>query len=63
MKPTYKTFIRSCKNWYQFAKSRKITQHTGLTYDEAKKLCAEYNQNRTARQISKGTMMEFTSEE
>ena len=62
MKPTYKTFIRSCTNWQTFAKGRKMTQDTGLDYDTAKSRCAEYNKDRTPRQIRKGTMMEFTAE-
>ena len=58
----YKTFIRSCRNWTEFAKSRKITQDTGLTYDQAKERCKEYNDNRNSRQKSRGTMMEFTAQ-
>jgi hypothetical protein len=58
----YKTFIRSCTNWSEFGRGRKITQETGLTYEEARKRCQEYAKNRTARQIRKGTMLEFTAE-
>ena len=57
----YRTFKRSCRNWDQFAHNRKITQSTGLTYSQAKEECEAYNKNRTAAQIRKGTMMEFTS--
>ena len=60
--PTYKTFIRSATNWKQFASARKITQDTGLTYDEAKQRCEEYNAHLTSRQRRKGTKMEFTQE-
>jgi TRAP-type uncharacterized transport system substrate-binding protein len=59
---TYKTFIRSCRNWQQFANARKITQETGLTYEQAKQRCEEYNANRTSRQLQKGTKLEFTAE-
>lgn len=55
----YKTFKRSATNWETFARNRKITQSTGLTYSQAKAECEAYNKNRTARQIRKGTMMEF----
>lgn len=55
----YKTFKRSCTGWEQFAKSRKITQSTGLTYAQAKQECEDYNNNRTPAQIRKGTKMEF----
>ena len=58
----YKTFIRSCRNWEQFAKGRKMTQETGLTYQQAKERCKEYNDNRNARQKRKGTMMEFVAQ-
>lgn len=56
----YNTFKRSATGWKSFANARKITQETGLTYDQAKQRCKDFNDNRTARQISKGTMMEFT---
>jgi hypothetical protein len=59
---TYKTFKRSCTNWKQFAKARKITVDTGLTYEEAQRRCDEYNDNRTPAQIRKGTKMEFIRE-
>lgn len=58
---TYRTFLRSCTNWQSFARARKITQDTGLTYEEARQRCEAYNSNRTSRQIRKGTKMEFTA--
>lgn len=58
--PKYKTFLRSCTNWKTFFKARKITQNTGLSYDMARNLCREFNENRNARQIRRGTKMEFT---
>ena len=58
----YKTFIRSCANWQQFAKARKMTQETGLTYDQARERCREYNDARNSCQTRKGTMMEFTAQ-
>jgi len=58
----YKTFIRSCTNWTTFAKGRKTTVNTGQTYDQAREQCKTYNDNRIARQIRKGTMMEFTAQ-
>lgn len=62
MMKTYKTFLRSCTNWQTFASARKITQHTRLSYEEARNLCESYNTNRSARQIRKGTKLEFTEE-
>lgn len=55
----YRTFKRSCTNWEQFGKARKITVDTGLTFLQAYKACREFNQNRTARQINRGTKLEF----
>jgi hypothetical protein len=59
---TYKTFKRSCTNWQTFASARKITESTGLTYEQAVRQCAEYNDHRTSAQIRKGTKLEFTAE-
>ena len=62
MTDRYKTFLRSCTNWQEFASARKITQETGLSYEEAQRRCADYNDNRKPAQIRKGTKMEFTRE-
>jgi hypothetical protein len=67
---SYKTFIRSyCPAHKEphglsnnFLRGRRITQDTGLSYTEAQDRCEAYNKNRNARQIRKGTMMEFTEE-
>jgi hypothetical protein len=59
---TYKTFKRSCRNWEEFANARKITVDTGLTYDEARERCKEFNSSRTNAQIKAGTKLEFTEE-
>jgi hypothetical protein len=58
----YKTFKRSCTNWSQFASARKITEETGLTYEQALQRCDTYNDNRTTAQIRKGTKLEFTEQ-
>ena len=58
----YKTYKRSCVSWEQFARARKMTESTGLTYEQARQQCEEYNRNRTSSQIRKGTKMEFTAE-
>lgn len=58
----YKTFKRSCTNLEEFARARKITVDRGLTYEEARRQCQQFNNNRTARQIRRGTKMEFTKE-
>ena len=58
----YKTFKRSCRNWQEFGSARKITEETGLTYEQAKERCEAYNAHRTAAQIRKGTKLEFTAQ-
>jgi hypothetical protein len=59
----YKTFTRSANNWKEFFKrGRKRTVETGLTYAQAIERCHTYNQNRTSRQIAKGTRLEFTAQ-
>jgi hypothetical protein len=58
----YKTFKRSCRNWQEFSSARKITDETGLTYDEAKRRCEQFNANRTPAQIRRGTKLEFTEQ-
>lgn len=56
---TYKTFKRSATSFSEFRSARKITEETGLTHDEARERCQEFNNNRTPRQVSKGTKLEF----
>lgn len=64
---SYRTFIRSyCPKHKEphglsnnFLRGRKTTDSTGLTYEEALRRCEWYNERRNARQIRKGTMMEF----
>lgn len=60
---TYKTFKRSVRSFEEFSRARKMTVDTGLTYDEAKRSCEQFNTNRTAAQIRKGTKLEFIREE
>lgn len=55
----YRTFKRSCTNWKQFARARKITEDTGLTYEQALARCEAFNNSRTAAQIRRGTKLEF----
>ena len=59
---TYRTFKRSVTNWQEFATARKVTEDTGLTYEQARERCEQFNQNRTSQQIRKGTKLEFTAE-
>jgi hypothetical protein len=59
---TYKTFKRSCATWKEFGSARKITVDRGLTAEEARRACKEFNDNRTPAQIRKDTKLEFTKE-
>lgn len=58
----YKTFKRSATNWKQFGSARKITEETGLTYDQARERCEAFNNNRSTAQIRRGTKLEFTAQ-
>ena len=59
---TYRTFIRSARNFEQFASARKRPDRRGLTYAEAVQRCAAFDRERTSRQVSNGTKMEFERE-
>lgn len=59
----YTVFIRSCRNWEEFASATKRVVNRGLTLNEAREKCEQYNANRSSAQISAGTKMEFTSGE
>lgn len=58
----YHVFKRRARNWEEFSTVRKITIRRGLTYDEARRMCAEYNDNQNQTQIRNGTKMEFEAE-
>ena len=58
----YKTFLRSARSFEEFGRARKRTVDRGLTYDEARRSCEAYNASRTAREIKRGTKLEFTEE-
>jgi hypothetical protein len=58
----YKVFKRSATNWDEFATARKTTIRRGLTIEEARRMCAEFNDNRTPAEEKRGTKLEFTVE-
>lgn len=62
MPGTYRTFIRSVRNWREYSTARKTTVDRGLTIDEARRACDRFNESRTPQQVRKGTKMEFTAE-
>jgi hypothetical protein len=59
---TYKTFLRSARNFEEFACAEKIEQSTGLSYEEARAECGQFNDNRSEAEIEAGTKMEFIRE-
>lgn len=59
---TYMTFTRSATNFEEFSKAEKIVEDAGLTLEEARLACKEFNDNRTEEEIEKGTRMEFEEE-
>jgi hypothetical protein len=58
----YRTFLRSCTNWTEFANSPKVTQESGLMLAEARERCKEFNDNLTDEEKEKGTKLEFDKE-
>jgi hypothetical protein len=59
---TYTVFKRSATDFQSFAKARKIIQRRGLSVEDARKMCNDFNDNRTAAQIRTGTKLEFERE-
>jgi len=62
MADKYRVFKRSARNFREFARARKLTVERGLTYEEAQRVCREYNNSRTPAQERAGTKYEFESE-
>ena len=54
-----RVFKRSATNAEEFASARKITVQHVYTPEEAVALCDKYNENRTSRQIKRGTKLEW----
>lgn len=62
MDKTYRTFLRSARNWEEFSCAEKIEQETGLSYKKALKACQQYNKRRTFDEVERGTKLEFEEE-
>jgi len=58
----YRTFLRTAKNWTEFANNPKVEQETGLTFQEAREACKDYNDNRSETERDDGTKLEFEKE-
>jgi hypothetical protein len=57
----FTVFRRSCVNWEQFAHARKTIIRRGLSGDEARRMCDQFNDHRTKAEVKRGTKYEFTS--
>lgn len=57
----YRTFLRSARNFSEFASAEKYEVETGLSIDEALEACSDFNNNRNEEEIELGTKMEFES--
>lgn len=58
----YTVFRRSATGWESFSRARKYTIRRGLSLEEARQLCASFNDHRTPAQERAGTKYEFTEE-
>jgi hypothetical protein len=63
MEQTYTTFLRSCRNFREFASAPKIKQDEGLSFEDAREACKNYNSNLTENEIELGTKLEFVKDE
>jgi len=59
---TYTVFKRSATDFQSFAKARKIVQRRGMSLEDARKMCDDFNDNRTEAQKRASTKLEFESE-
>lgn len=58
----YKTFKRSANSLDEAIRAKKVTVDFGLTEEQARAQCKEFNEKRTPLQIRKGTKMEYMIE-
>lgn len=58
----YYVFKRSCKSFEDMVSARKIKLVGGLTHEEARQYCKEWNDNRTEAHKRNGTKAEFAGE-
>lgn len=59
---TYTVFRRSATNFEQLARANKKIIRTGLSLEQARALCKEFNDDRTPAQERAGTKLEFTAD-
>ncbi len=61
--PKYYTFLRSARNWQEFASAEKQIVDENLPLAEAQTQCRWYNNNLSDKDKELGTKMEFTEME
>jgi hypothetical protein len=59
---TYTVFRRSATSFEQLARANKKIIRTGLSLEEARALCKEFNDGRSWAQERAGTKLEFTAD-
>lgn len=59
---SYLIFKRSATSWRSFVSARKYKVEVVDTIEQARRLCDEFNANRTKSQTRRGTKYEFTSD-
>lgn len=55
----YIVFSRAATNWEQFSSANKRVIRKGLTREEARSMCKEFNDNRSQVQRKRGIAYEF----
>jgi hypothetical protein len=60
---TYRTFLRAAKTFEEFANAECEIVDTGLTRENARAACLEFNTTRSNDQVQRGLKLEFTKED
>jgi len=55
----YIVFRRSARNWEEFVNARRFVIRKGLTEEQARAMCREFNDNRSLEAQRRGTKYEF----
>jgi hypothetical protein len=59
---TYFVFERSARGWEDFERADKRTIQEGLSQQEARAFCKDFNDHRSPLQIEAGTKWEYQAE-
>lgn len=55
----YIVFRRSARNWEEFTRARRFVIRKGLTLEQARTMCRDFNDNRSLTHVRRGTKYEF----